>query len=99
MGSRHPTNTLDRCPRCKATGNTVVDSRPFASGRRRRRRCFECGYRWTTQEIEGDLVKLLRRLEAALRAGLEHMDRADELVRGLAEKLSDQELVDDGEET
>ena len=42
----------ETCPSCeKAGGVGVVDSRPMAFGRRRRKRCEYCRARWSTLEI------------------------------------------------
>ena len=38
------------CPEC-GTKMYVIDSRPSEYGVRRRKKCFECGYRLTTYEI------------------------------------------------
>lgn len=42
-----------KCPKCGSTNTIVVDSRPNADETRKRRRhkCRQCGYRYTTCEI------------------------------------------------
>lgn len=50
-----------RCPQCKATDSTVLDSRPVRFWRRRRHQCGACGHRFSTAEIV-----LTRRLREAL---------------------------------
>ena len=44
------------CPDCGHGFSYVIDSRPAKEAIRRRRRCMECGSRWTTHEmvIKGD---------------------------------------------
>lgn len=46
------------CPRCGESPTRVTDTRERTDGRevRRRRKCV-CGYRWTTYEIYGALLK------------------------------------------
>ena len=59
------------CPFCKSSASVeIFDSRPFAGGQRRRRKCGRCGKRWTTVELRiPDGGKLsgddMRRLEKA----------------------------------
>ena len=50
-----------RCPSCRSTENKVVDSRVSEGGVsvRRRRRCLECGRRFTTRERLEDELKLI----------------------------------------
>jgi len=41
-----------KCPRCLAFNNSkVLDSRPKENNIYRRRKCLECGQRWTTFEL------------------------------------------------
>ena len=49
----------ERCPKCRQDSR-VVDSRPEAMSRMRRRECLVCGYRWKTYEslINPDVVRL-----------------------------------------
>jgi len=42
------------CPVCNGTTG-VVDSRPDEESVHRRRRCFDCGYRFRTIELDEDL--------------------------------------------
>jgi len=51
---------------CKHLNNKVVDSRPHASGIRRRRVCEDCGFRWNTYELPEEEVIRTQRLEARL---------------------------------
>lgn len=40
-----------KCPKCKGYRDHVVDTRPRGSDEiKRRRECYECGYRWNTIE-------------------------------------------------
>lgn len=40
------------CPKCSSLETGVTDSRPVESAIRRRRRCCECGERFTTYELD-----------------------------------------------
>ena len=53
------------CPACDSRDHDVVDSRPCWHGIRRRRKCGNCEYRWTTHEkIAADTPEISRsRLE------------------------------------
>lgn len=51
-----PVAGIEICPDCGNHGVDVKDSRPCESGRRRRRVCQKCGYRWTTIEQPVDQV-------------------------------------------
>ena len=44
------------CARCGCDVTTVVDSRSFDGGIRRRRKCCACGARFTTYEMKKDDV-------------------------------------------
>jgi transcriptional repressor NrdR len=52
-----------RCPLCSADGTRVVDSRPADRGAaiRRRRRCVECGHRFTTYERSALNIRVRKR--------------------------------------
>lgn len=58
------------CPACKKTkGNCVIDSRPYKTTTRRRRKCTECDYSWTTYEVSAeqiakikDIIRLLEKI-------------------------------------
>lgn len=39
------------CPKCKSKQVIVVDSRPYGYTVKRRRRCMDCGYRFSTVEV------------------------------------------------
>lgn len=49
---------------CKHPNNYVIDSRPHATGIRRRRVCEDCEFRWSTYELPEAEVARLHRLEA-----------------------------------
>ena len=44
-------NSAIPCPYCGHKGNDVMDARPSGNAKRRRRKCWGCGLRWTTYEI------------------------------------------------
>jgi transcriptional regulator NrdR family protein len=80
------------CPACKGRSK-VLDSRPHDDHLRRRRKCLECGHRWTTHEIDADLFALYEQASAELRlarkriARLEGMKSLGPEVRERARKL------------
>jgi hypothetical protein len=40
------------CPHCKSKNISTIDSRPIkGNGIRRRKKCEDCGHRWTTHEL------------------------------------------------
>ena len=39
------------CPKCGSYQVGVIDTKPKPSGIRRRRKCQDCGYRFTTMEV------------------------------------------------
>ena len=66
-----------KCPKCNALGLTCIDSRPYNETIKRRRKCLNCGYRFSTVEIgiddysklkerEADAADVLSELEAVL---------------------------------
>lgn len=52
-----------RCPYCDTEDTRVIDSRPAEEGRaiRRRRKCSQCGQRFTTFERSAVVVTVLKR--------------------------------------
>ena len=50
------------CPQCGGE-TTVFDSRKMCESVWRRRKCRECGYRFSTTEIETDLLNKLTKKE------------------------------------
>lgn len=45
---------LSRCPSCKALSATVIETRYTAVSTRRRKECRDCGYKFTTHEVQED---------------------------------------------
>jgi len=76
------------CPTCGATsGNHVTDSRVSGHGIRRRRKCGECGSRFTTYEV---VAKAMPKIDL-IRA----FARAEDELRGIAKILQITPKVDD----
>ncbi len=44
------------CPACKRARVEVVDSRDSHHAKRRRRKCLDCGHRFTSYEMREDLI-------------------------------------------
>ena len=71
------------CPRCREK-TVVIDSRETINGMRRRRRCPNCGHRFTTKELvwpedkmmerEGQLKRKVELLQASLNSMKEILD-------------------------
>ena len=64
-----------KCPKCQSRNLYVTDSRDTVRKNeiRRRRKCAECGYRFTTHEqLQTDLVAERLLLEANLRDSIIH---------------------------
>lgn len=53
-----------QCPKCNAYGLACSDSRPYNETIRRRRRCLNCGYRFSTVEISIEDYHKLKENEA-----------------------------------
>ena len=49
-----------QCPKCNAYGLACSDSRPYNETIRRRRRCMNCGYRFSTVEISVEDYRKLK---------------------------------------
>lgn len=47
------------CPECEAK-TVVLESREFAGAVYRRRKCKECGFRFTTEETETENTELMK---------------------------------------
>lgn len=60
--------------KCGSRNHGVIDSRPCGEYIRRRRKCEECGLRWSTYEMSDEEVQVLhsrdssRKLKALLKA-------------------------------
>jgi transcriptional regulator NrdR family protein len=48
------------CPRCGSTNVSVVDSRPKENHIWRRRKCLECGEKYTTYEVDAKLFEKIK---------------------------------------
>lgn len=53
------------CIECGA-GTKVIDSRYKEKTVERRRECLRCGYRFSTREVDRDVMRELRKLKKAL---------------------------------
>ncbi|MCK4830326.1 hypothetical protein KA005_82170, partial [bacterium] len=57
-----------RCPYCKSFNQYVTDSRPRSDNYTwRRRKCLECGYKFTTYEriAKSDVMEAIRQITNA----------------------------------
>ena len=50
------------CPKCGYGWSNVIDSRPVENGKRRRRECVGCGFRYTAIEISVEEYKKMKKL-------------------------------------
>lgn len=59
---------VTKCRNCPDGVVGVIDTRDHPLGRRRRRMCRTCGYRWTTIEVDWPTMEALRpaMIDAAL---------------------------------
>lgn len=46
-----------QCPSCKSTKNRVLETREQSERTARRRRCIACAHRWTTLEVNKEVVE------------------------------------------
>ena len=77
---------IELCPKCDAENVGVIDSRPGALGRERRRRCRTCGYSWSTIEmVREDAIGVLG--QEAVARGLAALRTAEADLRGLIAAL------------
>jgi len=68
MKAKDYTNENLKCPKCENYITQVLDSRSNALGRKRRRACSECQYRFSTIEIMQDnLDEIMKELSALKR--------------------------------
>ena len=63
-----------QCPRCKAYGLSITDSRPDGKTIRRRRKCLNCGYRFTTYEISAEDYTKVKDNEALVTDVVSYLD-------------------------
>jgi transcriptional regulator NrdR family protein len=54
-------NAYLKCPSCGSYTTKVVDSRSTKIGRRRRRECLDCEFRFTTEEVPSSYIGDLER--------------------------------------
>ncbi len=75
------------CSACGAQSSAVTDSRVRDDGCvRRRRKCEECGHKWTTVEVnlenfktslDGDSINAMRSAHRALKVAFHRLNRVD----------------------
>lgn len=76
-----------QCPRCKAYGLSCTDSRPDGETIRRRRRCLNCGFRFTTYEISKEDYRNLKDKEKENQALIADMiSYLDEFYKKVSER-------------
>jgi hypothetical protein len=91
------------CPKCGRLKSSVIDSRIKSDGTiRRRRECLSCSTRFTTSEIQSDVLESLSRGQVpleiykkaflALTAGLTTGQKQD-LLKQLSVGISPSEIV------
>lgn len=69
------------CPKCGNDQlNSCIDSRPKGSTIYRRRKCLDCGNRWSTFEISFDEYNELKEMEANLAAVQKHIAVISDLI-------------------
>lgn len=54
IAPRQKADSTSVCPECHGRGSKVLVTRNIDGRHYRRRRCFECGLRWTTWEVSQD---------------------------------------------
>lgn len=80
-----------QCPRCKAYGLSCTDSRTDGETIRRRRRCLNCGYRFTTYEISAeDYRKLKGEVEGTEALITDMLSYLDEFYKKVSERENKQ---------
>lgn len=62
-----------KCPRCSVGTAWVIDSREKDGSVRRRRRCKECGYRFTTAEVGVEDLKRIAVMAARIISDVKKM--------------------------
>ena len=82
-----------KCPKCNAMGLSCADSRPYYETIRRRRRCLNCGYRFSTVEISIEDYHKLKENEADATDVLSNLEEILSKVRELRGKS---EVEEDG---
>lgn len=67
-----------QCPKCANTLASCIDSRQKNDTIYRRRKCMECGFRYSTMEITLDENNRLREVEKSLKELLSHAQEIKE---------------------
>lgn len=75
-----------QCPKCNGYGLACSDSRPHNETIRRRRRCLNCGYRFTTYEISVEDYSKLKNNETEVADVLSNIEELLLKVRELRGK-------------
>lgn len=70
------------CPKCNSRNIKCVDSKPFDSTVRRRKKCFDCDYRWNTVEITVDRHSELLKKEGWLEDILNYTGDIKQTLKG-----------------
>lgn len=55
------------CPQCNSYNLSCISSRPTGQKIRRRKKCLDCGYRFTTYEISSREYDVLKRYKELLK--------------------------------
>ena len=55
------------CPRCNSYNISCINSRPTGQKIRRRKKCLDCDYRFTTYEISSGEYDVLKRYKELLK--------------------------------
>lgn len=63
-----------RCPMCNAYGLAIAASRPYEGTIRRRRKCLNCGYRFTTYEISEEEYRKVENNKAYIADVLSYLE-------------------------
>ena len=74
MTVKRKTFGVVHCPSCGWNKVKVYDSRSHQALKWRRRECQECGYRWSTVEMDQEQYRRYKRLSEAMGAALEVME-------------------------
>lgn len=70
-----------QCPKCGSNITSCIDSRPKENGVYRRRKCLDCGYRYSSWEIKEEELKQLREAFKALGELLSHSNEIKERMK------------------
>lgn len=55
-----------KCPECGSMESAILDTRDYATYRRRRRKCKVCASRYTTYEVDGTVFSSVQTVAVAL---------------------------------